>query len=99
MPLSPQFTKFITAIRIYASHFFTANITLRYIQNTLLVIALSNSIGMRLRTRFDNLIFAGEREADGAFWSADDGFWPMDNASYDMNVYCMTSRHKTERRH
>ena len=54
---------------------------------------------MRLRTRFDNLIFAEEREADGAFWSADDGFWPMDNASYDMNVYCMTSRHKTERRH
>ena len=54
---------------------------------------------MRLRTRFNNLIFAGEREADGAFWSADDGFWPMDNASYDMNVYCMTSRRKTERHH
>ena len=29
---------------------------------TLLVIALSNSIGMRLRTLFDNLIFAGENE-------------------------------------
>ena len=31
---------------------------------TLLVIALSHSIGMRLRTLFDNLILTGEREAD-----------------------------------
>ena len=44
--------------------FFTSNITWRVILSTLLVIALSNSIGMRLRTLFENLILAGEREAD-----------------------------------
>ena len=44
--------------------FFTSNITWRVILSTLLVIALSHSIGMRLRTLFDNLILTREREAD-----------------------------------
>ena len=44
--------------------FFTSNITWRVILSTLFIIALSNSIGMRLRTLFENLILAGEREAD-----------------------------------
>ena len=64
VPLLARFTKAITTIRIYAPHFFTSNITWRVILSTLLVIALSNSIGMRLRTLFENLILAGEREAD-----------------------------------
>ena len=64
LPLSTRFTKVITTIRIYAPHFFTSNITWRVILSTLFIIALSNSIGMRMRTLFKNLILAGEREAD-----------------------------------
>ena len=59
LPLSTRFTKVITTIRIYAPHFFTSNITWRVILSTLLVIALSNSIGMRLP--ISSLILVGRR--------------------------------------